>query len=162
MAITALCTSADLANRAAVLGVNLRVDDDPTTAAWACRRGSLDVYSYAVPRYTPAQLQASDAATEYAADCGLYHLCRRRMNPVPKSVIDIYAEMKQTLLLIQAGKISIFDIVPVRENAPAMSNITTMLEPWPHSTVERQQSTGSPPEGYRQRRPFDDGYAPLP
>lgn len=151
MAVTALCTSADLGLRLSAAGVNLRVDDDAAGTTWAIRRGSVDVYSYC-QRYTQAQLQASDVAKEIAADVSTYYLCLRRANSVPKSIQALYDTAMAWLLSVQSGAINIYDIAERKENAPVLSNVTTDLYPRPRTVVDKELSTGTV-DDYRQNLP---------
>lgn len=156
---TAYCTQNDITNRLSVDGVTYRTDDDPPTDLGdvivdACSQ----VDEYLFSQYDPIQLAQSDWVRSRAADIAAYLLCERRGNPVPPGIAAKFERTLERLERVRLGVICVPNLPMRKELAPVLSNVRVVLTPWPHTVVERNNSTGKP-TGYDQHNdPMDFGY----
>lgn len=152
---TPYCSLTNLQDRLSDDGVNLRIDDKPTVITAVINRASAKLEGYCRPRYDPTQLVNSAWALEAATSIALRYLCKRRGNPVPASIERDFQELisddgkSGELQMVRRGSFQIPDIPMRKVDVPVMSNLHPRLDPFPRTTVERNNSTGTP-TGYTQ------------
>lgn len=155
----AYCSVADIQNRLSADGIEYRTDDEPPSLLGdvivdACSQ--VDEYLFA--QYDPAQLAQSDWVRQRAADIAAFLLCERRGNPPPPGIAAKFERAMDKLERVRLGVICVPNLPMRKELAPVLSNVRVVLTPWPHTVVERSNSTGTP-AGYDQHEdPMDWGY----
>jgi hypothetical protein len=123
-----LCTLTDLQQRISVLGVSLRVDDDPSTVNQCLQRATNRIKFYTADLYDNQVIQ-DDAdsggwTNDRATDLAVYYLCGRRLNPVPVSAKDDYEEAKLELEAVKSDLARIPDVAMRHTSAPTFSNVS--------------------------------------
>lgn len=153
------CTENDIINRLSLDGVTYRIDDAPPVSLGdVIIDASSQVDEYLFAQYDPNQLTGSDWARERAADIATFLLCERRGNPVPPGIAAKFERTMDKLERVRLGIICVPNLPMRKELAPVLSNVRVVLTPWPHTVVERSNSTGTP-AGYDQHEdPMDWGY----
>ena len=147
----AYCQLGDLQDRLSALGVSLRTDDAPPDAYGnAILRAGVTIEQYCGPRYSLPSLLGNDWVTQTATTLAVKHLCGRRGNPVPQSLLDDYKEAMEELKQVRKGQLPIFGAAVRRQGCPVMSNVRVRLRPEPHSRREpaRSTTTGGRPTDY--------------
>lgn len=150
---TAYCSQNDIQNRLSADGITYRTDDNPPTSLGDVivdASTMIDEHLYYL--YSPTQLGSSDWVRERCADIASYMLCERRGNPVPPGIAQKYDRAIERLEKIRLGLLAVPNLPVLKEMAPVLSNVRTQLSPFPHTVVERSNSTGTP-QGYT---PHDD------
>ena len=156
---TAYCSQNDIINRLSADGVTYRIDDVPPTDLGdvivdACSQ--IDEYLFA--QYDPIKLATNDWVRERAADIAAFLLCERRGNPVPPGIAAKFDRTTEKLERVRLGITCVPNLPMRKELATVLSNVRVVLAPWPHTVVERSDSTGTP-AGYTQHNdPMDWGY----
>lgn len=147
-------------------GVNLRLDDNANgvvdtgeapRADEASAVGTGTVNRFCQMRYSPAQLANSWSVWDWATLIAAVWLCRRRGNPVPKSLLQARDEAIEEMREVQAGTITLEDIATRMSDAPAWSNST--LDPRYRTQqirVQRRRSERTPRDVPVSPDYFDD------
>lgn len=127
------CTQGDVEAELSINGVELRLDDDlsGTVSAtelanlvtaligWATARVNL----FLLGRYDAAQLAQSWVVNDITTIFVCYRLCRRRGNPAPSSIVELYQEAKELLQSLKESKLSLEDVAERTSGAPMWRNI---------------------------------------
>lgn len=152
-------TETRLRYRCSQLGVDLRSDHDPNTAASsadatgaigeAIESASADI-SFHCWQYSPSALSSIEWIAKIATDLAVYYLCQLRNNSPPDSVTTMYERALKWLEKIQDGKAIVPGAPAGRGAAPVVSNFRVDLNRYPAIRVERPRSSGSA-EGYKRR-----------
>jgi phage gp36-like protein len=144
VATTLYCTAGSLDNRLSREGVDFRTDDMPPDALGdVLEEASREIDEYALLNYAEADLGASPVVAQWCTTIAAVHLCERRGNPVPGSLIRKYDKIIEKLEKVQTGALQIPEIPMRRTNVPQLSNHRIRLDPHPRSVVERSRSTGT-------------------
>lgn len=153
------CSQNDIQNRLSADGIIYRTDDEPPTLLGdVINDASSQIDEYLFAQYDPAQLATSDWVRQRTADIATFLLCERRGNPVPPGTAGKFERAMDKLERVRLGLISVPNLPMRKELAPVLSNVRINLLPWPHTVVERSNSTGTP-AGYTQHEdPMDWGY----
>lgn len=142
------CALQDVQNRLSADGVTYRTDDSPPTLlgdVLTDASSQIDEHLYFL--YDPAQLVTSDWVRERTADIATFLLCERRGNPVPVGIAAKFERTMDRLEKIRLGLMAVPNLPVRKEMAPVLSNVRVQLVPFPHTVVERSNSTGTP-QGY--------------
>lgn len=159
MATTPYCTVQNIQDRLSLVGVTLRVDDDPTVVDAVIKNASTKINFYCFGKYSPEVLAANDWVTERCTDIATCILCKRRGNPCPQSVADDFDAAIADLQLIRTGAAQIPDAAQRKGQCPVLSQPRVKLYPVPESVIERNRSTGNP-QNYPQRNdPFEPPFS---
>lgn len=157
---------ASIADVLSTNGVNLRLDDDAdgsvstpesVRADEAAAVGTGTVNRFCQLRYTPTQLVTSWSVWDWATLCAAVWLCRRRGNPVPKSLLQERDEALEEMREVQSGTITLEDIAERVTDAPAWSNST--LDPryrTQQARIQRRRSERTPRQQRVAADYFDD------
>ena len=126
------------------LGVELRLDDSPDAddaLDRAIEAGTLDLYYY-LQRYSAASIADSTWAQANATWFAVRALCQRRLNEMPKSVMDECARREKMLQMILERKATAPGIAASRRPL-AVTGYTVDLRRWNNQIrVDRNRSTG--------------------
>lgn len=134
-ALAYLCTSADeITDLLSSEGVEVRLDDDDDDFVNGAEsaRLSTGIINYATSRvnlflgerYTPADLVTSWQVHDWATIIGAVKLCRRRGNPVPKTLLRDYNAATEEMQMVRDHDLSLSDIGEIESSQPSMSNMT--------------------------------------
>lgn len=135
------CALTDMQDILSSVGVTLRIDDSPpTTYGKAIAKAGNTIDRYLYRRYASSDLATSSLVTDLAASLAVNYLCRRRGNPVPPGVAEIYAETIAYLEEVQAGVNDIPEIAPRKAYAPGLSVLVATQRPFPRAVVERSRN----------------------
>lgn len=146
------CSQDDLEQTLSVSGVDLRLDDNPSDTDHVIDDASAQIDAYLLTHYSPAQLAQSRWVKHACSYIALYNLCMRRANSVPGSILKKYEETIKMLEKAALGQFRMGDISPKRPSIPFMSNMRPSVNPWPHTVVMKEKSTGTTTiEDYRQK-----------
>lgn len=159
MATYSYCSVSDLNRRLSTAGIDLRVDDDTTTAGTAITDASTEINGYCQTRYDPVSLAASAWIRKKCTDIATFFVCERRGNPPPGSVKRAYDQAIEDLKLVESGTKKIADAPGRKTSVPVLSAPRIQLIPYPRTVIEQSRSTGNP-EGYPQftdKNDFFDG-----
>lgn len=138
------------------MGVNLRLDDSPISAINFVRQEATNkVKMYLLPRYGEANLQANADAggmvNDMATTLAVCALCRRRGNPVPRSLLQHCEEAMKDLDDIRSDMLQLPGVDLRHPNTPAFSNIRVIPGyEYKRIRVEFPTSEGTAPVGYVQ------------
>lgn len=156
MAITQpYSTRQKLENRLSQVGVDLRIDDDISTATECLNEATIEVQGYCLRLYSNAQLLASDWVTLKTTDIATYFLCGRRGNDIPPSVQARYEKAIADLEKVQTSAMTIPDAAKSSASAPTLTNQRVRLWPIPHVVSTEHNSTGNPSGYERSEDPTD-------
>ncbi len=90
----------------------------------AARKGTSKVKLYCNKRYDDAQIALCGSARDWATDIAVRWICRRRNQPVPKSVQAAYEEALDELREVHGGRLALEDVGTRGADWPTISNIT--------------------------------------
>lgn len=156
MAITQpYSTRQKLENRLSQVGVDLRIDDDISTATECLNEATIEVQGYCLRSYSDAQLLQSNWVKLKTTDIATYFLCTRRANDVPGSVKDRYDKAIADLEKVMMAAMTIPDAAQRGTNAPTLTNQRVRLWPIPHIVSTDHNSTGTPTGYPRSEDPTD-------
>ena len=142
-------------------GVNLAIDDDPSSWADAADEASRDIEFYLLQGYTSAQLQTSPwvefCCRVVAARC----LCTRRGNPIPPGIQLRYDDYLVKLEAIMAGTMHVPGLSRRRVDAPTLAIPRVRVGPFgPQTVISRKRGpVRNPPQDYDRH---DDQTEPDP
>ena len=132
MAVTNLCTQADVENLWSLYGVSARIDDADTVSGTTrmnamLEKASVDVNYYLLQRYDVAQLTSNQWVTWAATFFCACDLARRRGNAPPQSMFEESERYRASLLEIKQGKAHLISDTgrasPKFDNSPMLSNM---------------------------------------
>lgn len=156
---TAYCTTADIEDVLSRVGVELSVDDyPPTDLGNAIVKASNKIDFNLRRRYTEASLAQSTIVTDWAAIIACHYLRRRRGNPSPPGIAEMYAEAMAEIEEVKLGRAELPGVGVKKSYAPGMSVMVPRMRPFPHAAVEKSRGTtaGGTPAGYVQHvDPYD-------
>lgn len=152
---TTYCTLDHVRNRLSSAGVTLRLDDAPPNADEVLDEAAAEIDQYLLRQYTSEELATSRWVKHKAADIAALFLCERRGNPPPSSIEMKAQKAYQILEKILEGQMQVPDIPSRKRTFPVMSNVRTILRPYPRTVVERTRSTGQVSDYVQTSDPYD-------
>jgi phage gp36-like protein len=158
--ITPYTTRTKLDQRLSQIGVDLRIDDDVSTADETIEEATVEVQGYLLRLYSDAQLQQSNWVQLKTTDIAAWMLCGRRGNDVPDSVQQRYEKAIADLERVQSGAVTLPDAAMTKAAAPTLSNQRVRLWPVPNIVNTPHNSTGDS-QGYTKNDDRSD-YNPNP
>lgn len=153
-ALTYLYTSADeVSDLLSSEGVDIRLDDDADEFVDSSELLRLDpgIINYATSkvnlylgeRYAAADLATSWQVHEWCTVIAAVMLCRRRANPVPKTLAKEQREAIEEMREVRVGDLSLSDIGERESSQPSLSNMT--MDRRYHARPLRKQKSLSTP-----------------
>lgn len=146
---TPYCTSTHIQKRISQIGIDLRVDDDPTSVASVIEEASIEINGYAELKYSTQSLTSSEWIRLKCTDIATFYLCQRRLNTAPKSASDRFEKAIADLEKVMMGVLTIPDAPRRKAAVPVLSAPRIRLTPFPRTVVEQSRSTGQA-QGYAQ------------
>jgi phage gp36-like protein len=134
--------------------VDLRTDDgteaDMVNAAIAYAGGRIDFFCH---RYSATVLAANQWVQDVATLLALRWLCMRRLNEVPSSIEDEYAERLEELKLVQQGKAEVPGAATGRRPITVTNPVVDLRKTNNHVRTDQARSTGLARDYYRPTDP---------
>ena len=139
------CDIARVQNILGATGTTLRLDDvPPDQYGDAVNQACDDIDEACWERYSPDQLLSSDWVATIAATLAAWYLSTRRGNSPPGGIALREKRAREKLQKVKDRSISIPRLAQLKSYAPVMSNMSTVMRPFPRATVEKTRSTGTP------------------
>lgn len=152
--VPALTSAARVTDLIGALGIDLRTDDvdDPGVSMdYAIEQASYDVYFY-LSAFDATAVSLSVWVQNNATWFAVKYLCQRRLNDVPKSVLDEVKAREEKLQLVLERKVN--PGLPRSRRGAVLSNYVVRLrDPNNQIKVDRTRSTGTARD---YRRPTDE------
>jgi hypothetical protein len=149
------CTQGDVEAIYGVAGVSLRLDDDETGVLTAVELAYLNatiipwatsrVNIYLMGRYDAAALSSSFAVNDFTAIFAALKLSRRRGNPAPEAIKELYDEAVGLLKEIKANQMSLEDVPERTTGSISWRNIHHSRHMLRRNRVERLISERTTP-----------------
>lgn len=153
------CTADDLEALLSADGSDARIDDDAGGSVSATEEGyrtkavnwaTARVNFFCLSRYAAADLAQSWLVNNWCVICAAYWLAKRRGNPSPGSLAELYDEAVEDMKLVHSGAYEISDIAQRNISWPAWSNVRVdVLYSLRRIRVERPISDQSSPSKHQ-------------